>query len=58
MPEVLSEFDAWLVPHGRRYVHIDSGGDDYQGAIVSTEEVEEVIRLASVAGLRCSLESL
>nr|WP_031306587.1 hypothetical protein [Pseudomonas chengduensis] len=56
MPEVLSEFDAWLALHGRRYVHIDSGGDEYQGAIVPAEEVEEVIRLASVAGLSCSLE--
>lgn len=57
MAEVLKEFDSWLALHGRRYLHIDSGGDDYQGALVETEKVEEVIRLAGIAGLRVSLEA-
>lgn len=56
MAEVLSDFDVWLAQHGRRYLHFDSGGDDFQGAIVEVDKVPEIIRLAGVAGLRASLE--
>lgn len=57
MAEVLTDFDIWLAQHGRRYLHFDSGGDDYLGAIVEAEMVPEIIQLAGVAGLRASLDS-
>lgn len=55
MAEVLTDFDIWLAQHERRYLHFDSGGDDYLGAIVEAERVPEIIQLAGVAGLRASL---
>lgn len=57
MPEVLAEFDRWLVQSDKRYLHLDSGGDNYDGFIVAAERVEEIMELAQHAGLKVSLES-
>lgn len=57
MPEVLDEFDRWLVLFGKRYLHLDTGGDNYDGFIVDADRVEETIELASRAGIKVSLEN-
>ena len=57
MPEVLDEFDRWLVRFGKRYLHLDSGGDNYDGFIVDADRVEETIELAGRAGIKASLEN-
>ncbi|UVL84105.1 hypothetical protein LOY35_00450 [Pseudomonas sp. B21-028] len=57
MPEVLTEFDQWLALSGKRYLHLDSGSDNYDGFIVAAERVEEVIALAQQAGIKVSLEN-
>ncbi|GLX91081.1 hypothetical protein Pfra02_36490 [Pseudomonas fragi] len=57
MPEVLDEFDRWLVRFGKRYLHLDTGGDNYDGFIVDADRVEETIELASRAGIKVSLEN-
>jgi len=57
MPEVLDEFDRWLVRFGKRYLHLDSGGENYDGFIVDADRVEETIELASRAGIKVSLEN-
>ena len=57
MPEVLDEFDRWLVRFGKRYLHLDTGSDNYDGFIVDADRVEETIELASRAGIKVSLEN-
>ena len=57
MPEVLDEFDRWLVRFGKRYLHLDTGGDNYDGFIVDADRVEETIELASRAGIKVNLEN-
>ena len=57
MPEVLDKFDQWLARFGKRYLHLDCTGDNYEGVIVDTERLEEVIELAGRAGIKASLES-
>ncbi|MGC6370061.1 DUF6630 family protein [Pseudomonas sp. K2I15] len=57
MPEVLGRFDQWLARFGKRYVHLDSGDDDFQGFIIDAEQVEAIIELARVAGINASLDS-
>jgi hypothetical protein len=57
MAEVLGRFDQWLARFGKRYVHLDSGDDDFQGFIIDAEQVDATIELARVAGINASLES-
>ena len=57
MPEVLQHFDQWLARFGKRYLHLDCTGDNYDGVIVDTQRLEEIIELAQRAGIKASLES-
>jgi hypothetical protein len=57
MAEVLDRFDQWPVRFGKRYVHLDSGDDDFQGFIIDAEQVAATIELARFAGINASLES-
>lgn len=57
MSEVLGSFDRWLVPFGKRFLHIDSGGDSYEGVIVDSEQVQRIVDLAQLAGLKVSLQA-
>lgn len=56
MPEVLDQFDQWLARSGKRYLHLDTGGDSYEGFIVDAERVEDTLELAGRAGLDVGLE--
>ena len=58
MPEVLNHFDQWLARFGKRYLHLDSGGDNYDGFIVDADRLEETIELAGRAGIKVSPENL
>lgn len=57
MPEILHNFDQWLAPLGKRYLHLDSGGENYDGVIVDTDRLEAIIELAGRAGIHVSLEN-
>lgn len=57
MSEVLNDFDRWLTRFGKRYLHLDSGGENYDGFIVDSGRVEEIIELAQRAGINVSLDS-
>ena len=57
MPEVLNHFDQWLARFGKRYLHLDSGGDNYDGFIVDADRLEETIELAGRAGIKVSPEN-
>lgn len=57
MPEVLQHFDQWLARFDKRYLHLDCTGDNYEGVIVDTQKLGEVIELAQRAGIKASLES-
>jgi len=57
MPEVLDNFDQWLARFGKRYLHLDCTGDNYDGVIVDTQKLPEIIELAQRAGIKASLES-
>lgn len=57
IPEVLRDFDQWLVRFGKRYFHLDSGDESYDGFIGDSERVEEIIELAQRAGIRVSLDN-
>jgi hypothetical protein len=57
MPQVLDNFDQWLARFGKRFLHLDSGGENYDGFIVDTDRLEDVIELAGRAGIHVRLES-
>ncbi|WP_339476224.1 DUF6630 family protein [Pseudomonas sp. RL_5y_Pfl2_69] len=57
MPEVLGNLDQWLARLGKRYLHLDSGGDNYDGFIVDADRVPGIIELAGRAGIKVSLEN-
>jgi hypothetical protein len=57
MPEVLDNFDRWLARYGKRYLHVDSGGENYDGVIVDTRRLGEITELAGRAGIKVGLES-
>lgn len=56
MQEVLDSFDQWLAGFGKRFLHLDSGGDEYVGFIVDAERVESTLELAQQAGVKISIE--
>ncbi|AMZ70941.1 MULTISPECIES: DUF6630 family protein [Pseudomonas] len=57
MPETLASFDQWLAAFDKRYLHLDSGGDEYVGFIADTDQVEAMIELARQAGVEVRLDS-
>lgn len=57
MQEVLENFDQWLAGFGKRYLHLDSGDDDYVGFIVDAHSVESTLELAQQAGLHVTVQS-
>lgn len=57
MSEVLAEFDVWLQKHGMRYLHMNTGGDEYAGFVVEARHVQQAVELAKEADIRLSLES-
>jgi hypothetical protein len=57
MPEVLTNFDIWLTRFGKRFLHLDTGNDSYDGFIVDSQRVEEMTELATQAGIKVSLDS-
>ena len=57
MPEVLGNLDQWLARLAKRYLHLDSGGDNYDGFIVDADRVPGIIELAGRAGIKVSLEN-
>ncbi|SEO71781.1 hypothetical protein [Pseudomonas sp. NFACC39-1] len=57
MPQVLARFDQWLAAFGKRYLHLNTGGDEYVGFIVDSDRVETTIELAQQAGVEVSLDS-
>ncbi|QDG60396.1 hypothetical protein [Pseudomonas sp. NIBRBAC000502773] len=56
-PEETNLFDQWLARFGKRFLHLDSGGENYDGFIVDTDRLEDVIELAERAGIHVRLES-
>ncbi|WP_017530402.1 DUF6630 family protein [Pseudomonas fluorescens] len=56
MQAVLDSYDQWLTGFGKRFVHLDSGGDEYVGFIVDAQRVEATVELAQQAGVKVSLE--
>lgn len=57
MPEVLHTFDQWLARFGKRYLHLDTGSDNYDGVIVDVDRLEAMTELAERAGIKVSLEN-
>lgn len=57
MSQTLASFDQWLTAFDKRYLHLDSGGDEYVGFIADTNQVEVMIELARQAGLEVRLDS-
>lgn len=55
--EILSEFDRWLQTQGLRYLHMDTGGDEYVGFIAEQDRVTHLIELAKAADIPVSLQS-
>ncbi|MGN2407781.1 DUF6630 family protein [Pseudomonas viridiflava] len=54
--QVLAEFDEWLTGFGKRYLHLNTGGDEYVGFIVDAERVDIMIALAGAASIEARLE--
>lgn len=57
MPEVLHDFDQWLARFGKRYLHLDTGGENYDGVIVDADRLAAIAELAGRAGIHASLEN-
>ncbi|CAM3835139.1 hypothetical protein CCOS865_02502 [Pseudomonas reidholzensis] len=57
MAQVLAGFDRWLSGLGRRFLHLDTGGDEYVGCIVESTQVDNMIVLAQLAGIEAGLEA-
>jgi len=57
MAQVLEALDSWLVPFGKRYLHMDSGSDNYEGVIVEASQLQRIEELACLAGLRVGLQA-
>lgn len=57
MPEVLEAFDRWLRPFGKRYLHIDSGSDSYEGVVIDIGKSERISELAQLACLKIGFQA-
>jgi len=55
--QVLVELDEWLTRFGKRYLHLNSGGDEYVGFIVDFDRVDIMIALARESGLEARIEA-
>jgi hypothetical protein len=55
--QVLVEFDEWLTKFGKRYLHLNTGGDEYVGFIVDADRVDIMIAMANDAGIQARLEA-
>uniref|UniRef100_UPI003C6E5FCC DUF6630 family protein n=1 Tax=Pseudomonas viridiflava TaxID=33069 RepID=UPI003C6E5FCC len=55
--QVLAEFDEWRIGFGKRYLHLNTGGDEYVGFIADGERVDVMIAMAKDAGIRARLEA-
>jgi hypothetical protein len=55
--QVLAEFDEWLTKFGKRYLHLNTGGDEYVGFIVDADRVDIMIAMAKDAGIQVWLEA-
>ncbi|MGN2432944.1 DUF6630 family protein [Pseudomonas syringae] len=53
----LGNFDLWLTVFGKRYLHLNTGGDEYVGFIVQSDDVERMIAIARQAGIEARLEA-
>lgn len=56
MAEVLARFDQWLAGRGKRFMHLNSGGDEYVGFIIAAGQVDGMIELAQLADIEVSVE--
>lgn len=57
MASVLEAIDAWLVLRGCRYLHLDTGNDQYTGFIAPAGKVKDVVGQAAKAGLKVSMSN-
>jgi hypothetical protein len=55
MAQTLAGLDQWLAGFGKRYLHLDTGADEYVGCIVEADQVDSMIALAQHAGLKAGL---
>jgi hypothetical protein len=55
--QVLAEFDEWLTRFGKRFLHLNTGGDEYVGFIVDADRVDIMIGMAKDAGIEARLEA-
>ncbi|NWL49600.1 hypothetical protein DM819_27935 [Pseudomonas hunanensis] len=57
MAQVLIDFDQWLTAFGQRFLHLDTGDGEYVGCIVESDHIENLIALASQAGIDARLDA-
>jgi hypothetical protein len=57
LEQLLGNFDLWLTGFGKRYLHVNTGGDEYVGCIVEADDVESMIAMARQAGIEAGLEA-
>lgn len=55
LEQLLANFDLWLTGHGKRFLHVDTGGDEYVGCIVDGDDVDNMIAMARKAGIKAAL---
>ncbi|MCQ9391404.1 hypothetical protein NRB14_07320 [Pseudomonas viridiflava] len=55
--QVLAEFDEWLTRFDKRYLHLNTGGDEYVGFILDAERVDIMISMAKDACIQVRLEA-
>lgn len=57
LEQVLANFDLGLTDHGKRCLHVNTGGDEYVGRIVDGDDVDNMIAMARKAGIKAALKS-
>jgi len=57
LEQVLGDFDLWLTGFGKRYLHLDTGGDEYVGCIVGADDVDSMVAMALQAGIKAGLDA-
>ncbi|KAA8700187.1 hypothetical protein ALQ64_03967 [Pseudomonas cannabina] len=55
--QLLVRFDDWLTRFGKRYVHLNTDGDEYVGFIADADCVDHMIAMARDAGIEVRLET-
>ena len=56
VPDLLTEFDEWLQKHSYRFLHFDSKSDNYEGFIIESDHLAEVMKIANLLRIRTSLK--